>query len=199
MTSGYVPAGYFPSGNVVLPKYVWPDPEPVGPVMKPLSKLAELIASLPTFRVACGLSESDPLGSDKLLEGLYGHPRRIFYPEVDWDSFLVVPSVVIQIGDEWEAQASAGGAYQSTRPRGNLRIIPIMPDDYPDDVERSMRTYTIYLGNFFNEMREQFARSDAFAGDTLRQVHPPVLPTVETVESTQNSYWRSVWMVNWSA
>lgn len=196
---GYFPLGYLPTGNAALPVYDWPEPEPEGPIMAPLAKLAELIAALPTFREACGLEAADLLGTEKLLEGKHGVSKRIFYPEVDWDSFLVVPSVVIQIGTEWEAQATAGGAYQSTRPRGNLRFIPVAKDEYPGDITRSMSAYLIYLGNFMNELREQFARGNAFAGDTIRMVHQPVLPTVEAVESQRKSYWRSVFMANWSA
>lgn len=196
---GYFPAGYVPTGNTVLPAYVWPDPQPEGPIMTPLAKLAELIAALPSFRAACGVAAADPRGTEKLLEGKYGHPKRIFYPEVEWEDFSVIPSVVIQIGTEWEAMESAGGAYQSTRPRGNLRIIPVAKDEYPDDITRSTASYLTYLGNFMNDLREQFARGDAFAGDTIRMVHQPVLPTVETVEAKGISYWRSAWLVNWSA
>lgn len=196
---GFYPLGYHPAGTGVRAAYVWPDPEPEGPILAPLAKLAELVAALPTFRAECGLAVDDPYASEKLLEGTHGGKRRIFFPEVDWDRFAVVPSVVLQIGTQWRAEELAGGAYQSTRPTGNLRLIPTAANKHPADLERSMRTYGVYLGNFLNELREQFGRDDCLAGTTIDMVTPPVLPTVQTEKSLGFSYWRSGFQIEWSA
>ncbi len=196
----WFPAGWFPSdATIVASTYDWPDPDPEGPVLAPLAKLATLLAASPTFRTACGLATDDPYASEKLLDGARGFQRRIFYPEVDWENFHLRPSAVLQFGPDWSLELDAGGGQNYTRPRGNLRLVLFGTDEYPEDVECSMRAFGIYLGQLLDDLRSQFALDDELAGENVRWEYPPSMPPVEVAQSLGYSYWHCSFVIEWSS
>ncbi len=177
--------------------YTWPSPDPEGPIIHPLAKLVTLLAATPTFRVRCGLAADDPQGSTKLIDGLGGFQRRIFYPEVDWSSFDVFPSAVIQFGPEWRAEWRSGGSSNYTHPKGTLRLILADEDRASGDMEQSCREFGIYVGQLMDDLRAQFGRSDELNADGIVQEWPPSLPPDEVITGLGTWYWSCSYLISW--
>jgi len=193
------PQRYFPGGTTKATAYVWPDPDPEGPIIRPLAKLATLLAATAHFRTRCGLESDDPLGTEKLLDGRYGCKRRIFYPDVDWHRHNVFPSAVLQFGPDWKATTASGGDRNYLVTSGNLRLILIDEDNYPRDVEKSLRDFGIWIGQLLDDLKHYFAYSDELAGTTITQEDSiKQSPVVEEV-SRGKAYWTVAFLIDWKS
>jgi|GEM_PF-3591665 len=193
------PQRYFPGGTSKATAYVWPTPDPQGPIIRPLAKLATLLAATAHFRTRCGLESDDPLGTEKLLDGKHGTQRRIFYPEVDWDRFNVFPSAVIQPGPTWTATLACGGERNYLTYHGSLRLILIDADRYPHEMERSLRDYGTWVGQLLDDLKSYFAYNDELAGTTITQERGIARGTVTEEVSRGKAYWSTAFLIDWKS
>lgn len=200
------PRRLFPGGGPQK-AYSWPTPDAEGIILRPLTKLVTLIAATNTFRTQCGLATNDPVANEKLIDGSYATQKRIFYPEVDWESFDVFPSAVVQFGPDWHATWRAGGAQNYTRPGGSLRLILMDKDRQPNsaglsdsaNIGLSLRTFAIYVSQLLDDLRSQFAVDDELTGTGITQEDPPFFPPEETVKTEGLGWWTCSYLIEWSA
>ncbi len=192
------PRRLFPGGGPQK-KYAFPDPDPQGIILRPLTKIVSLISATDTFRTRNNLETDDPVADEKLIDGDHGVQRRIFYPEVDWDTFDVFPSAVVQFGPDWRATLRAGGAQNDTRPAGSVRVILMDEDQNPGDIEASMRDFGTYVGQLLDDMRSQFAVDDEFTGIGITQEESPFLPDKESEASRGIAWWTCSYLFEWSS
>lgn len=194
------PRGYFPTTpDDYGTAYEWPEPDPYGPLMMPLAKLATLLAVVPAFQIRCGLSGEDGLGVEKLLDGDYGATKRIFYPVADPREVMVFPSAELYIGDEFEYSQWAGGEHNYLLPSGAVDMILVDRDRHPQDLERSTRDFLTYVGTLLREMKDQAARNDELAITSIRQKQKPLLCPVAEEASQGWAYWHAVYSVMWGS
>ena len=156
-----------------------------------------LAASItPTFRVRCGLAADDPDASAKLIDGVEGEfQRRIFYPLADPKGFDVFPSAIIQFGPRWSVTKQAGGAINYTAPEGSLRLILVDEDREDGDHEASCREFGVYVGNLLNDLRSQFALSDALAATGIEQ---ELEPSILSDAGSRNTFvWICGYLISW--
>lgn len=192
--------------------YDWPDPDPEGPLLVPLTKLVTLIAASPVFRARCGLETDDPDANDKLIEG-QGGTKRIFYPAADLSQWDVFPAAVVQFGPEWTWDRRAGGHRNFLLTGGSLRLILLdeakyMPGRGPGDIERSLRDFSIFVGNLFADLASAFGLNDELDGVSIRTEDlrdqdggsmdggPKLCPLTEEV-SRGRAYWHATYLVEW--
>lgn len=192
------PRRLFPGGGPQK-AYAFPDPDPQGIILRPLTKIVSLIAATNTFRTRNNLETDDAVANEKLIDGDFAFQRRIFYPEVDWRTFDVFPSAVVQFGPDWRATLRGGGAQNSTQPGGSVRVIFMDEDQNPTDVEASMRDFGTYVGQVLDDMRSQFAVDDEFTGTGITQEESPFLPLEETVLARGVAWWTASYLFEWSA
>lgn len=194
---GYFPGGYFP-GVGTATVYEWPDPDPDGPLMKPLAKLASLLAMVPAFQIRCGLSGSDALGAAKLLNGEYGVKQRIFYPMADPDYLNVFPSAELYFGDDFSYEQIAGGHHNYLWPAGGtVDMILVDKDKHPKDLPTSTRDFGVYVGTLLRELREQAGRNDELSIVGIKQKQKPMLCPITEETQRGRAYWHTVWTVEW--
>lgn len=202
------PFAYPVAGEATGTLYEWPDPDPEGPLMRPLAKLVTLIAATPTFRTRCGLETDDPDANEKLIEGSAGQ-KRIFYPAADLSRWDVFPSAVVQFGPAWEWDQRAGGNRNFLLTSGSLRVLLLDRAKYmPGDIERSMRDFAIFAGNLYADLASGFGLNDELTGVSIRQENirggdgvergGPSLCPVEESTSKGRSYWLMSCLVDWS-
>lgn len=188
------PRCYFPGGGPQS-DYDWPEPDPTGPLMTPLSKLAELVAASPTFRVRCGLESNDQYASAKLLEGAYGTQKRIFYPAADTEQWDIFPGIVLAQGDKWTWEV----AKYSQRASGTLLMMIFDEDRYPGNLEATYRDFLSFAGNLCADLARLFSSDDDLAGNAITQVTAPHLPPVEEEASRGKGYWQAAYNIGWSS
>lgn len=190
----------FDAGGPVT--YTWPDPDPEGPLVKPLALLARLIALTPTFRARARLAgddvaDDDPLGLEKLLDGKYAGQKRIFYPEADWDRWFTFPGVVVQFGPAWNWQHVAAGNSNYLIPGGNLRLIVIDKDRKKGDVEASLRDFGAFAGNVVRDACANFAKDAELAGVSVAMEQPPAMSPIQDEVSRGLGYWSVAFLIGW--
>jgi hypothetical protein len=168
-----------------------------GPLVKPLAKLAEVVAESGTFRSQCGLETNDSNAGAKLIEGAYGAKRRVFYPEVSPEQFDVFPSVVLQFGGAWTFTLYASGARHYLSPSGVIRMIVTDKDQTPKDRGRSYRSFANFVGNLCLDIAGLFGQDDRFDGNTIRQEQPPRQCRIEEGEAAGQYYWQMSLLVEW--
>jgi len=196
---GYFPSGYFPGGAGSATTYEWPTPDPDGPLMKPLAKLATLLAMIPIFQTRCGLSGADPLGAQKLIGGEYGTQQRIFYPVADPEEVNVFPSAELFFGDGLDYEQVAGGLYNYLMPTGGtIDLILVDEDKHPGDLATSTRDFAVYVGTLLNELKAQAGRNDEISIVGIKMTQKPALCPVEEETERGKAYWHVVFSVEWN-
>lgn len=151
--------------------FTWLAPTPDGPICKPLSRLAELVAESATFRVRAGIDSDDTYAADKLIEGLRGGRRAIFYPAADLDSLEVFPAAVI-FPDRTTFRQDSGGHRNFLAAGGMLSLLLVDKCQYPDDVLQSSRDFLNFGGNVLKEISDLFASDDRLAGHEITAMAP---------------------------
>ena len=197
----YFPRKYFPGGGA-WKTYTWPTADPEGPLLTPLTKLAELVASCPTFRERCGLDADDPDAYEKLLEGKHGSKKRIYYPMCDLAQASNDPLVTIAWGPEWAWQVDAGGARHYLKCAGKLWMAIHDKDRYPNDIETSARDFATFVGNFIAELASNFGWDDELTGDRIMQA--PIGPNDDggpkfsPLIQGGPPFWSVFYFIHWS-
>jgi hypothetical protein len=200
----YFPRRYFPGGGAQK-VYTWPTADPAGPLLTPLTKLAELLAACPTFRVKAGLAADDPDADAKLLEGAYGSKKRIHFPAVDLEQHTLDPGIVLSWGPEWNWETDAGGDRHHLKASGDLWMAIHDKERYPGDHQTAARDFGIFVGNLIAELASQFGYDDCLTGDRIRQApldagddgSPRFSPLFDGAARDQYT-WSAFYFVHWS-
>jgi len=200
----YFPRRYFPGGGAQR-VYTWPTADPEGPLLTPLTNLAELCASCPTFQERAGLTAGDPDAVAKLLNGDEAEKKRIHFPMVDLDQHALDPGIVLSWGPEWSWATDAGGIRHHLKASGDLWMGIHDKDRYPNDLETSSRDFTTFVGNFMAELAFQFGYDDGLTGDRIRQAPvgpdddggPKLSPLREGAAEDQYE-WSVFYFIHWS-
>jgi len=198
---GYFPRKYFPGGGA-WQCYTWPTADPEGPLLTPLTKLAELVASSPTFRERCGLDRDDADAYEKLLDGAHDSVRRIYFPMCDLREASMDPLVTITWGPEWSGNIDSGGSRHRLKFSGRLWMAIHDKDRYPLSIETSARDFTTFVGNFMADIAYNFGYDDELTGDRIMQASigpdDDGGPKLAPIEDGGDPFWSVFYWIHWS-
>jgi hypothetical protein len=184
---------------------IFGDYSSLDPLTTPLEILAVMIADCPTFRTQCALAADDAQAQDKLIDGLHGSPRRVFFLEADSAAELVesvldrLPVAVVA----WDSGAAlnflqrAGGARNYLRPGGTLRLL-LADTNRAEDVRAAATAFSRFAGAVLAELADQAGVDDRLDIREIRCDLPPTAPSIAE-EAAAGRYWVTGAVIEWGS